>query len=286
VKESSQSGEQLLGGGSSGARRVDGVVYRRARPWTATVHTVLRYLAEQGFSAAPRVEGGGLSPDGFETLTYIEGDVVPPAGLSENGAFAVGALLRSAHDTLRNFTPSGDEAWMPWWGRSLPGDDWIIGHCDVAPWNLICRNGAPIALVDWDSCGPVALIWEVAHAIWLNAQLFDDDVAESHGLPSVQERLILARTICDGYGVTLRLRQQLPDAMIEVAMRSAAQESVDSGVTEFGYSPLKHGLLGGGEPFSGHELAWAMTWRIRSARGLLDHRSALAAALEGHDRRR
>jgi hypothetical protein len=276
--------EELLGGGSSEARRVDGVVYRLARPWTTTVHKVLRFLEEEGFSGAPRVEGSGLSSDGFETLSSMEGDVVAPTGLSEEGAFTVGALLRSAHDTLRNFTPLGDEVWMPWWGRSLPGDDWIIGHCDVAPWNLVCRDGVPIALVDWDSCGPVAILWELAHAIWLNSQLFDEDVAGSHGLPSVRERLIMARLICDGYGVPLKERKQLPDAMIEVATRTAAQEAVDSGVTEFGYSPVKYGLLGGGEPFSGHELAWAMTWRIRSARWLLDNRSALAAALEGDGR--
>jgi hypothetical protein len=169
---------------------------------------------------------------------------------------------------------------MPSWVRSLPGDDRIIGHCDVAPWNLICRDGVPIALVDWDSCGPVALVWELAHAIWLNAQLFDDDLAQAQGLPSAHERMVTARLICDGYGVPLKVRKQLPDAMIETATRTAAQEATDSGVAEFGYSPVKHGLLGGGEPFGGHELTWAMTWRIQSARWLLDNRSLLAAALE------
>jgi hypothetical protein len=272
--------EEMLGGGSSEARRVDGVVYRLARPWTTTVHKVLRFMEGQGFSGAPRVEGSGFSSDGFETLTYIEGDDLPSTGLSEEGAFAVGALLRSAHDTLRNFKPSGDEVWMPSWIRSLPGNDGIIGHCDVAPWNFVCRAGVPIALVDWDSCGPVALVWELAHAMWLNSQLFDE-VTESHELPSLQDRLILARLFCEGYGVPLSVRQQLPDAMIEVAMRTAAQEAIDSGVTEFGTSPVKYGLLGGGEPFSGHALTWAMTWRIRSARWLLDNRLALAAALEG-----
>lgn len=270
--------EELLGGGSSQVRLVDGVVYRLSRPWTPTVHKVLRFLEEEGFPGAPQVEGSGLSPDGFETLTYIEGEYLPSTGLSEGSAFAVGALLRSAHDTLRNFVPSGDEVWMPSWVRSLPGDDWIIGHCDVAPWNFVCRDGVPIALVDWDSCGPVALLWELAHAIWLNARLFDEDVIGSH---SVRERLILARLICDGYGVSLKGRQQLPDAMIEVAVRTAAQETVDSGVTELGYAPAEYGLLGGGEPLSGHELTWAMTWRIRSARWLLDNRSVLAAAIGG-----
>ena len=255
-------------------------MYRNARPWTTTVHKVLWFLEERGFSGAPKVEGSGLSSDGFETLTFIEGDPVPPTGLTEEGAFAVGTLLRSAHDALSNFSPSGDEIWMPWWGRSLPGDEWIIGHCDVASWNLVCQDGIPIALVDWDSSGPVALLWELAQAIWLNAQLFDEDVAAFHGLPSARERFILARLICDGYGVSLKMRKQLSDAMIEVAVRTAAQEAIDSGVTEFGYSPVKYGLLGGGEPFSGHEFAWALTWRIRSASWLLDNRLALATALE------
>jgi hypothetical protein len=178
----------------------------------------------------------------------------------------------------------GDELWMPSWVRSLTGDDWIIGHCDVAPWNLVCNDGVPIALVDWDSCGPVALIWELAHAIWLNSQLFDEDVAESQGLPSVRERFILAQLICDGYGIPIRERKHLPDAMIEVAIRTAAQEAVDSGVNVLGYSPVKYGLLGGGEPFSGHDLTWALTWRIRSARWLVDNRSALATALESTGR--
>lgn len=271
--------DELLGGGSSEVRLIDGVVYRRSRPWTPTVHRVLRFLEEQGFSGSPRVEGSGFSSDGFETLSFIEGDVVPPTGLSEEGAFVVGALLRSAHDTLRDFTPSGDEVWMPSWVRELPGDEWIIGHCDAASWNLVCRDGIPIALVDWDSCGPVALLWELAQAIWLNAQLFDEDVVALNGLPAVRERLLLARLVCDGYGVPLKMRQQLPDAMIEVAVRTAAQEGVDSGVTEIGYSPVMYGLLGGGEPFRGHELTWAMTWRIRSARWLLDNRSALTESL-------
>jgi hypothetical protein len=284
MKEPTESFEELPGGGSSGTRLANGVVYRLARPWTTTVHKVLRCLEDQGFSGAPRIEGSGFTSDGFESLAYIEGDVVPPTGLTEDGAFAVGTLLRSAHDALRNFVPQGDELWMPSWVRSLTGDAWIIGHCDVAPWNLVCNNGVPIALVDWDSCGPVPLIWELAHAVWLNSQLFDEDVAASHGLPSVRERFILAQLICDGYGVPIRERKHLPAAMIEVAIRTAAQEAVDSGVTELGYSPVKYGLLGGGKPFSGHDLTWALTWRIRSARWLVDNSSALATALESTGR--
>src|ERR1700691_3224892 len=110
MKEPIESGEELTGGGSSGARLVDGVVYRLARPWTATVHRVLRFLEEEGFSGAPRIYGSGLSSDGFETLVYIEGDDVPQIGLSEAAAFALGVLLRSTHDSLSNFRTTGGES--------------------------------------------------------------------------------------------------------------------------------------------------------------------------------
>lgn len=58
-------------------------MYRRARPWASSVHTVLRYLEHRGVTCVPRVAGTGFSPDGFETLTYIEGGAVPPTSLTK-----------------------------------------------------------------------------------------------------------------------------------------------------------------------------------------------------------
>lgn len=277
--DSAGAEDELLGGLSAEARRRGDVVLRRARPWTTTVHRVLRFLEEQEFNGAPRVAGSGFTADGYETLKFIAGDQVPAQGLSEDGAFALGALLRSTHDVLGDFAATGDETWMPCWVRSLRGEDWILGHCDVAPWNVICHDGTPIALIDWDSCGPVTRRCELAHAVWLNASLFDDDLAEAHGLPGAPERLRRAARICDGYGVSRGERQLLADAIIEVAVRTAAQESDDSGVSETGFTPREFSLLGGGTPLDGEVLTWAMSWRIRSARWLMDNRTQLSAQL-------
>ena len=77
----------------------------------------------------------------------------------------------------------------------------------------------------------------------------------------------------------------LVDAMIEVAVRTAAQESDDSGVNEAAFmneaafTPNEFGLLGGGKPLEGRELTWALTWRIRSARWLMDNRTQLSEQL-------
>ena len=39
----------LPGGSTTGAVLIDGVIHKRASPWTPTVHALLRYLEEAGF---------------------------------------------------------------------------------------------------------------------------------------------------------------------------------------------------------------------------------------------
>ncbi|HEX5589226.1 MAG TPA: phosphotransferase, partial [Candidatus Limnocylindrales bacterium] len=120
---------------------------------------------------------------------------------------------------------------MPWWGRDLPAATMIVGHCDAAPWNILARDGRPVALVDWDTAGPVGAIWDLAQAAWLNAQLHDDELAERLALPPLDARARQLRAIADGYGLSRTDRVGLVDRMIEVAVRSAAQEAVDAGVS-------------------------------------------------------
>ena len=47
----------LPGGNTTGAVLIDGVIHKRASPWTPTVHALLRYLEEAGFPGAPRALG-------------------------------------------------------------------------------------------------------------------------------------------------------------------------------------------------------------------------------------
>ena len=52
------------------------------------------------------------------------------------------------------------------------------------PGSFLARDGMPVALVDWDTTGPVGRKWDVAQAAWLNCQLHDDEVPASHDLPA------------------------------------------------------------------------------------------------------
>jgi Ser/Thr protein kinase RdoA (MazF antagonist) len=261
--------EPLGGGGSTPVHRRGDVVLRPARPWSATVLALLAHLERAGFGGAPRLAGAGWSADGREALVYVPGSV-PEEPWSPEGAYGVGVLLRDLHRATATFDATG-ATWFPWWGRDLPGDEPVVGHCDAAPWTVVARDGLPVALVDWDTAGPVDARWELAQAVWLNARLHD-----GADLPAAAA---LARAVCDGYGLVRARRADLVDAMAELAVRSAAQESYDAGVSRDGVAPRVTGTLGGGPPLTGHDLLWSMTWRTRDAAWLLRHRAALAAAL-------
>ena len=271
--------EEALRGGSTVVRRSGDLVLRESRPWSPTVIALLRHLEDVGFMASPRVVGEGFDQQGREVLAFIDGERADVTGWSDAGAAAVGALLRDLHRATASFSPPADAVWMPWWGRDLPGKVDVIGHCDAVPWNFLSRDGMPVGLLDWDTAGPVGGTWELAQAAWLNAQLYGDDATQARDLPDVATRARRLRLIVDGYGLARAARRRFVDAMIEFAVRSAAQETVDGGVSPTTTTPAAMGLLGGGAPLQGHDLLWAITWRLRSAAWIMRHRPQLEAAL-------
>lgn len=270
---------ELRGGSSTVVHRRGNVVLRQARPWSRTVLDLLRHLEREGFSGAPRVVEPGFDDKGREMLSFVVGESPQPFAWSDEAVGDVGAMLRDLHRAAATFTPPLDAVWMPWWGRDLPAAQLTIGHCDAAPWNFLARDGRPVALIDWDTAGPVGAMWDLAQTAWLNAQLHDDDLAERLGLPPIEVRARQLRSIADGYGLAHNARTSLVDHMIEIAVRSAAQESIDAGVTAMAGSPAAIGRLGGGAPTRGHDLLWAISWRTRSAAWMMNHRRLLDRAL-------
>jgi hypothetical protein len=255
----------LLEGGRSVVYRRGNVVIRDAGPWTAAVHSLLRHLEDAGFAAAPRLVGSGLAPDGREVLTFIEGEFTPPGPWSLDGAAALGGLLRSLHEATRSFRPRPDAVWFPWHGRDLGGQDRVIGHCDAAPWNIVARDGLPVALIDWETAGPVDPLVELAQLAWLNAKLHDDIVAGIEHLPPLADRARQLAAIADAYGLTARQRPGLLDQIIEFAIADTAAKADDAEVTP---------------ETTGHPTAlWAMAWRGRSAAWMIRNRRVLETAL-------
>jgi hypothetical protein len=239
-------------------------VFREAGEWTPAVHALLRHLERAGFDAAPRVAGSGFDPQGRETLTYIEGESVHPRAWSDEAVVAIGCMLRELHDATASFRAPGDARWRPWFGRDLGGPNQVFGHCDTGPWNIIARDGRPVALIDWEAAGPVDPEIELAQACWLNAQLHDDDIAARVGLPEAAVRFRQVRLIADAYRLPAAGRARLPAAIIEFAVHAAANEAIEAHVTSesLDAAPL-----------------WGIAWRARGAAWLLRHRPLLERAL-------
>jgi hypothetical protein len=255
----------LEGGGRTNVHRRGDVVIRDAGPWTPAVHALLRHLEDVGFAAAPRLVGSGLDRDGRETLTFIEGDFTQPGPWSLEGAAALGTLLRGLHRATSSFRPPADAVWFPWHGRDLGGPGKVIGHCDVAPWNIVARDGRPVALIDWETAGPVDPLVELAQLCWLNAKLYDDIVADLEQLPPLADRARQLAAIVDAYGLPARRRRGFVGQIIEFAICDTAWEADDAAITP---------------ETAGHPIAlWAMAWRARSAAWMVRHRGALEAAL-------
>src|SRR5579863_4882599 len=246
-----------------------GIVYRQAGPWSATVLGFLRHLEQAGFDGAPRVIGTGFAPDGREMLSYIEGASPQPFAWPEEHVSEVGRLLRDLHAAAAGFVPGPDAVWRPWFGRELTGQRPVFGHCDTGPWNVIARDGRPVALIDFEFAGPVDALWDLAQTAWLNAQLHDDDVAERHGLPGAADRARQLRLILDGYGLARRDREDFTDKMITFAVHEARDQAVQVGITEETVSAVTP---------DGYPSAWAVTWRARSASWMLTHRTLLQRA--------
>ncbi len=147
----------------------------------------------------PEPIGTGFAADGREQLRFIDGASVHPRAWSDQAVWKIGAMVRTVHDSASTFNPGLEPAWRESFARSLAGGRTVYGHGDLGPWNILARDGEPVAIIDWDDAGPIGHVWDLANVVWLNAHLHDDDVAALHGLPSAERRMRQARLIIDGY---------------------------------------------------------------------------------------
>ncbi len=246
----------LVGGRSTVTRRGE-TVFRHAAPWSKTTIAFLRHLESEGFENAPRVMGSGFDEQGRETLTFVEGESPHPYPWDNDALPLIGDMLRRLHLASTSFVPPTDAVWRPWFGRDF-GHPNVIGHCDTGAWNIIARNRLPIALIDWEAAGPVDPVVELAQAAWLNALLFDDDLAEKLGLASVEARGRQVRLLPDGYQLPSALRTGFVSRIRDFAVLNAANEIIETGDTT-----------------DASDLLNAVTWRARSAAWLVRHHDTL-----------
>jgi aminoglycoside phosphotransferase (APT) family kinase protein len=197
-------------------RRGD-VVVRPAPPHAAALHRHLRALADAGFAGAPRPVG---LQDGRETLTFVAGDVAlepyPEWSRTDDALRSVGVLLRRMHDVSAE--PERDVAWPTEYADPEgAGRGTVLCHGDPSQENTVFRDGAAVALIDFDFAAPGRPIWDLAMAAWYWVPMIEAE----DGVEAARRLRILA----DGYGLDDEGRNVLPGVIAQAT--TSQHEFVD-----------------------------------------------------------
>ena len=197
--------DEVLAGGvaNSGAvRRRGDVVIRPSNAHSPTIHAFLRALCTVGFTGAP--EPIGLS-DSEEELRFVEGDVALPPypawAQSHDSLASVAKLLRRFHDTSAQVSaPLLGDAWSDAFGAPSP-EATVICHLDVCLENVVFRDGAAVALLDFDFAAPGTRMWDVA---CLTRMCVPIDCPEDAGRMrrTVGDPFRRLRLVADAYGLS------------------------------------------------------------------------------------
>jgi hypothetical protein len=210
----------LLGGDvTEGVVQVGTTVRRPMGRNAAFIHALLRHLEGAGFDGAPRYLG--VDSAGREVLTFIAGEVAGrphPVWIADEQRLAsVGRLVRRYDDAAASFVaPEGIELNLPSDPPGLPPapayEDELICHLDITPENVVFRDAAARALIDFDLVRPATRADEMYNAMLWWAPLNEprDVDLGLRGLDTPRRCRILA----DAYGMSERDRGRL----VEVAM--------------------------------------------------------------------
>ncbi len=162
-----QREERLPGGNVGGAVRVGDTVRRATGPWTPAVHSFLNYLVTR-VPHIPRVIG--FDDRGREVLSYLPGRVVDQQTemLTPEQIVSIVEWTRSFHIAAAGFAHAG-----PW--RFFPvNEPTIIGHNDIAPYNVCFDGDELVGVFDWDLSGPTTPLLELAFIAWNCVPLWRD----------------------------------------------------------------------------------------------------------------
>ena len=175
----------------------------------------------------------GLDHDGREVLTFIEGEFTQPGPAAVSGmcrwALQLSRYLHLANPVVESCPRM--RCGSPGVGGSGQPGQGPRPTADVAPRTIVARDGLPVALIDWETAGPVDPLVELAQLAWLNAKLHDDVVAEREHLPPLADRSREPAAVVDAYGLTARQRRGFLDRIIEFAICDTAWEADDDAIT-------------------------------------------------------
>jgi hypothetical protein len=104
----------------------------------------------------------GIDEHGREVLDYMPGRIVDVDRevLTDPQLSAVGAWARGLHEATNGFADPGP------WRFEGPADADLIGHNDIAPYNICFAGDSLVGVFDWDLAGPTTALLELGFIAW------------------------------------------------------------------------------------------------------------------------
>jgi hypothetical protein len=193
----------LTGGTLSSVVRVGDTVRRPVRPWTPTIHAVLRHIRDRGFELAP--EPLGVDETGREMVSYIPGATVgwslpwPDWIRDEDLLAAIGVATARYHRAVADFRPAVPVPWQSGPAALQPSE--LVCHHDLAPYNVVAVNGKLRGIIDWDLAGPGTAVSDLAFVAWQWVPLQGPFVTRFLGWTHPPNRPRRLRLLLDAYGL-------------------------------------------------------------------------------------
>lgn len=182
-------------------------VLRPSNPHSSAIHRFLSSLRAAGFDGASLPVG--IDDDDRERLVFIEGDVpvtpYPAWSRTDSALASVTVLMRRFHDASRSFDPAGST-----WSAEMadPAGGPIICHNDVCLENVVFRDGAAVALLDFDFAAPGRPVYDLAQLARMCVPI-DDDVNAARLGWEPADRPARLRLVADVYGLDAAERHRL-----------------------------------------------------------------------------
>ncbi|WP_027005290.1 phosphotransferase [Conexibacter woesei] len=256
--------EEILSGGNvTAVSRVGDAVHRRSGPWSGGVQRLLAHLEAAGFDRAPRPLG--FDAEGREVVSYLPGEVynypLPEVLWSDAVLVQAAELLRDYHEATAGFVPAAGDQWQVAAPADLPRE--VLCHNDVAPYNVVLRDGRLAGLIDFDMAGPGPRIWDVVYAAYRFVPL---SVKEGPAaLHAIQEQARRVRLFADAYNLSGDDRRRFVPTLLS-RLDAIRQRILD-------------GVAAGEEASVRHEAAGDAVVYQRDAEHVAAHRAALEEAL-------
>jgi hypothetical protein len=188
-----------------------------ARP-SAVLLRQPRALHRRRFTHAPRLLG--VDGQGREVLSFVPGraghPAITPDIASDDALVSAAHTIRTFHDLSVELLATGWSGWSPD-AADPSGEQEVICHNDLAPFNIVFQQSRVAAIIDWDLAAPGRRVWDLGYAAWRLVPLHRPAYTDRLGWPPL-DRTRRLRLFIDAYGLEAGDRALLLP-MVDARMR-------------------------------------------------------------------